>query len=89
MGIKYLWDSNTAIYYLQKQFPSNAEAFIDNLLISEIPAFSVITEIELLCWKTAAPKDLQLLHDFINDSLVIELEPLIKLKQQNFAKALK
>ena len=80
MGVKHLWDSNTAIYYLQKLFPPNAELFIDNLLLTEIPVFSVITEIELLCWKTATSKDLQLLQDFIIDSLVIEIEPSIKLK---------
>jgi hypothetical protein len=32
MGIKHLWDTNTAIYYLQQQFPPGAEAFIDNIL---------------------------------------------------------
>jgi ABC-type ATPase with predicted acetyltransferase domain len=35
MGIKYLWDTNTAIYYLQQQYPIEAEKFIDNLLQSE------------------------------------------------------
>jgi predicted nucleic acid-binding protein len=25
MGMKYLWDSNIAIYYLQQQFPKTAE----------------------------------------------------------------
>jgi len=32
MGIKYLWDTNSAIYYLQQQFPASAEKFIDDLL---------------------------------------------------------
>ena len=89
MGIKYLWDSNTAIYYLQKLFPSNAELFIDNLLTTEIPVFSTISEIELLCWKTATPNDLQLLQNFIADSLVIELEPSIKLKTVELRKKYK
>lgn len=53
MGIKYLWDTNTAIYYLQQQFPPGAEKFIDDLLMDEQPVISAITEIELLCWKTA------------------------------------
>ena len=80
MGIKYLWDTNTAIYYLQQQFPPGAEKFIDDLITEEQPVISAITEIELLCWKTVTEKDLELLHNFINDALVIELEHAIKLK---------
>jgi predicted nucleic acid-binding protein len=34
----------------------------------------------LLCWKTATEKELQVLQNFIYDSLVIELEQPIKLK---------
>ena len=29
MGIKYLWDTNTVIYYLQQKFPAASEQFID------------------------------------------------------------
>lgn len=58
MGVKYLWDTNTAIYYLQKQFPPDAEKFMDSLLQNGQPAISTITEIELLCWKTATEKDI-------------------------------
>lgn len=86
MGIKYLWDTNTAIYYLQQQFPPSAEKFMDNLLEEESPVISAITEIELLCWKTASDKDLEVLRDFINDSLVIELEQSIKLKTAEIRK---
>lgn len=86
MGIKYLWDTNTAIYYLQQQFPPLAEKFIDDLLKEESPVISAITEIELLCWKTANDKDLEILRDFINDSLVIELEQSIKLKTAEIRK---
>ena len=78
MGIKYLWDTNTAIYYLQQQFPPNAEKFIDDILLISIPVISAITEIELLCWKTSSEKDLQVLHGFISDCKVIELESPIK-----------
>ncbi len=87
MGIKYLWDTNTVIYYLQQQFPSSAEKFIDDLLITEQPALSVITEIELLCWKTASEKDVSVLQNFIKESLVIELEQLIKVKTAEIRKA--
>lgn len=50
------------------------------MLKDEQPVISAITEIELLCWKTAAEKDLEVLGKFINDALIIELEQAIKLK---------
>ena len=87
MGIKYLWETNKAIYYLQQQFPPSAEKFIDSTLSDSNPAISSITEIELLCWKTATEKDLEILHDFINDALVFELEKDIKLKTADIRKA--
>lgn len=87
MGVKYLWDTNTAIYYLQQQFPSSAEQFIDSTLSDSSPSISAITEIELLCWKTASEKDLEVLHNFINDNLVFELEKDIKLKTADIRKA--
>ena len=80
MGIKYLWDTNTVIYFLQMQFPNTEEKFIDSTLSIFKPAISVITEIELLCWKTASEKDLKELHDFIENASVFELEKSIKLK---------
>ena len=87
MGIKHLWDTNIAIYYLQQQFPPNAEEFIDDLLKEKQPVFSAITEIELLCWKTAAEDDLKILNNFINDALIIEPEQLIKFKTADIRKA--
>ena len=65
MGIKYLWDTNTVIYYLQQQFSLSAEKFIDGTLEVSEPTISVITEIELLCWKTTSEQDLKVLYDFI------------------------
>jgi predicted nucleic acid-binding protein len=89
MGIKYLWDSNTAIYFLQKLFPPEAEKFIEDLLIESLPAISAITEIELLCWKTTSTADIQLLNDFIADVTIIELENEIKLKTAEIRKTTK
>lgn len=86
MGIKYLWDTNTAIYYLQRQFPPEAEKFIDDSLNVGKPYISAITEIELLCWKTTNEKDLAVLNNFIADSQVIELERSIKLKTADIRK---
>lgn len=86
MGIKHLWDTNTAIYYLQQQFPPLAEKFMDDLLKEEQPIISAITEIELLCWKAATEKDVAVLQSFINDAVVIELEQPIKLKAAELRK---
>ena len=80
MGVTYLWDTNTVIYYLQQQFPPAAENFIDDILKLSPPFISVITEIELLCWKTPLESDRKLLHDFIHDALVFELAQPIKFK---------
>lgn len=89
MGIKYLWDTNTAIYFLQQQFSLQAEKFIDDILRQSGPTISVITEIELLCWANPSDKDLVVLHTFINDSLVFELEKDIKLKTIELRKSSK
>jgi predicted nucleic acid-binding protein len=62
MGVKYLWDTNTVIYYLQGHFKHSAELFVDGLLTRSHPAISAITEVELLCWKTDNAQDLALLH---------------------------
>ncbi|HEX8023883.1 type II toxin-antitoxin system VapC family toxin [Mucilaginibacter sp.] len=86
MGITYLWDSNTAIYFLQKQFPPVTEKFIEGLLAESLPTISAITEIELLCWKTTSDADLQLLANFINDVTIFELEKAIKLKTAEIRK---
>jgi predicted nucleic acid-binding protein len=86
MGIKYLWDSNTAIYFLQKQFPPANEKLLEDLLAESLPAISAITEIELLCWKTTSDTDLRLLADFIDDVTIIELENPIKLKTAEIRK---
>lgn len=61
MAINYLWDTNTVIYYLQQHFPKEAEDFIDKTLEKSIPAISAITEMKLLCWKTATKSDITIL----------------------------
>jgi len=86
MGMNYLWDTNIAVYYLQQQFPPSSEKFVDELLSKETPTISVISEIELLCWKTATEKDMNVLHSFIHDAFVIELEQSIKEKTAEIRK---
>lgn len=87
MGINYLWDTNTAIYFLQQLFSKEAEDFMDGILKASVPAISAITEIELLCWKTATKKDIIVLKNFIRDSVVFELEQEIKNKTAELRKA--
>lgn len=81
MGIvDYIWDTNIVIYYLQRQFPKNAELFMDSILSKYRPALSAVTEIELLCWKTATQNDIVVLRSFIGDATVFELEHQVKEK---------
>ena len=89
MGIKYLWDTNTVIYYLQQQFSPAAEKFIDDILLESQPTISVITEIELLCWEAPSKQDLAVIHNFIADAWVFELEKDIKLRTAELRKASK
>ncbi len=85
--MKYLWDTNTAIHYLQDQFPPNAGKFMDGVLRDAKAVFSVITEIELLCWKDATTDDMAVVQNFIDDSAVFELLQPVKLKTAEIRKA--
>jgi len=84
--MKYLWDTNTAIYYLQQQFPTSAEQFMDAIIAESTPCISAITEIELLCWKAPTERDAEVLKNFIDSILVIELEQPIKLRTADIRK---
>ena len=86
MGVNYIWDTNTVIYYLQELFPLSAEKFIDETLQLEQPSISAITEIELLCWRASKQKDIETLQNFIDNVSVIELEQPIKLKTAEIRK---
>jgi predicted nucleic acid-binding protein len=50
---------------------------------------SVITEIELLCWKTPTKEDDDALHDFLDKALIFELDREIKLKTAEIRKSIK
>jgi predicted nucleic acid-binding protein len=89
MGIKYLWDTNTSIYYLQQQFPLHSEKLIDDIVEKYKIAISAITEIELYCWKYATSEDVIILHEFVNEAVVIELEQEIKFKTAELRKSCK
>lgn len=87
MGLKHLWDTNTVIYPLQKMFPPSAEAFVLNLLKTEQPALSSISEIELLSWRTVSARDVQAEQEFIDNAFILELEQPIKLLTAKLRKA--
>ncbi len=89
MGINYLWDTNIAIYYLQQQLPPKGESFIDTILNESFPVISFITELELLCWKSATEKDIVLLRNFVQDSLVIDIDASIKARVVEIRKSLR
>ncbi len=70
---QYLIDTNVVSDYLSDSFSNVGMAFMDKAL-NKIPNISIITQIELLCWKTDA-KTTQNVLDFINDSVVLDISP--------------
>jgi predicted nucleic acid-binding protein len=80
MGLKYIWDTNIVIYYLEQAFRLSGEELIDSIIDNYQPCISIITEIELLCWKSATENDLILLNNFISNSVVYYLDQNVKFK---------
>jgi len=78
--MKYIWDTNIAIYYLQQQLPETAELFIDKSLKNDLPFISAMTEIELLCWKNLTEQQTAIINKFIAGCTVIDLENSVKLQ---------
>lgn len=74
MGLRYVWDTNAVVHYLQQQYPPAGEKFINKIALNYQPVISIITEMELLCWKTVAEGDLVILNNFISNSIIYELD---------------
>jgi predicted nucleic acid-binding protein len=70
---RYLIDTNVISDYFSASLSANALLFMDSV-IDAIPNLSVITQIELLCWKTDAARE-QAVKDFISDSVILEITP--------------
>jgi len=68
------------IYFLQKKFGPTEEGIMKSIINGSDPTLSVITEIELLCWKSPSPNEMTLLKGFIGDCYVFELDRQVKLK---------
>jgi predicted nucleic acid-binding protein len=67
----YLIDTNVVSDYFSASLPTRGLQFMD-FVIDEIPNISIISQIELLCWKTDAVKEQQV-KDFITDSAVFNI----------------
>ncbi|MDR2555030.1 MAG: type II toxin-antitoxin system VapC family toxin [Fibromonadaceae bacterium] len=78
--MSYILDTNVVIDYIQGNFPDKEATFIENLLFLGIPNISVITEIEVLCWKHANEEDVEQYKKFIENSKIMELCNSVKLK---------
>jgi len=68
---QYLIDTNVISDYLSDCFFINATNFLD-AVIDASPNLSVITQIELLCWKTSAPIEKSIAR-FIADSNILNI----------------
>ena len=68
---RYLIDTNVVSDYFSASLPATGLQFMD-LVIDAVPVLSVITQIELLCWKTESHKE-QVVKDFITDSEVLNI----------------
>ena len=70
---QYLIDTNVVSDYFTASFPVGGLMLMDSVFDS-VPNISVITQIELLCWKTNSLSELKV-REFIADSVVIEINP--------------
>jgi len=70
---QYLIDTNVVSDYFSASLPISGLNFMD-AVIDAVPNLSVITQIELLCWKTDSLEE-QRVKDFIEDSVVLDITP--------------
>jgi len=91
MGKGYLIDSNAVIDYLSGKLHPKGMNFMHEI-VNSIPCISVITQIEVLGYKTNQ-EDYKLLTGFVNDAVVFELskevvEKTIRIRKDNKIKTL-
>ncbi|MCF8255490.1 MAG: type II toxin-antitoxin system VapC family toxin [Bacteroidia bacterium] len=72
---QYLIDTNVISHYFSASLPPNGMQFMDSIF-DAIPNISIITQIELLSWKTNIESE-QKVEEFITDSNVLELSSTI------------
>jgi predicted nucleic acid-binding protein len=71
----YLIDTNIISSYFSASLPESGLLFMDTI-IDAVPNLSIISQIELLCWKTDETKE-QRVKEFIADSTVFDISPAI------------
>jgi predicted nucleic acid-binding protein len=70
---RYLIDTNVVSDYFSASLPPDGLQFMDSV-IDALPHLSVITQIELLCWKADTAKESRV-RDFITDSSIFDITP--------------
>jgi len=68
---RYLIDTNAVSDYLSASLPVKGIAFMDTA-IDAVPNISIITQIELLCWKTDLLTERNV-QSFNNDSTILDI----------------
>jgi len=84
---QYLIDTNVVSDYFTASFSATGLQFL-NTVMDAIPNLSVITQIELLCWKTDVTTE-QKIKNFISDSIVLDIIPDVIIQCVNIRKGKK
>ena len=74
--MKYLLDTNTIIYYLKASLPIHAMQKM-NSIVDKKPNLSVITKIELLCFKGTKRTEENSTKTFVDGSTILGLDDAI------------
>jgi len=70
---QYIIDTNVISDYFSVSISENGLKFMD-AVIDSVPNLSIITQIELLCWKTGLDKEKKI-KDFLLDSNILDISP--------------
>lgn len=68
---QYLIDTNAISDYFSATLTEKGLLFMDSV-INDVPNLSIISQIELLCWKTDSVKE-QKVKEFIDDSVILDI----------------
>jgi predicted nucleic acid-binding protein len=74
MAIKYLLDTNVAIYFLKNSLPKTGKSFLLEKIIEKELAISFITQIELLAYPSITANEIKAAKAFINLLTVIGVD---------------
>jgi len=76
MGLKYLLDTNTIIYFLDGSLPDSGMQYLNDIFEQQWHAISFIARIELLS-KEDTPEDTKHQENFISRSDVLGIDDLV------------